>query len=146
MISACSNGGSGGDSGDGDVNTPAETLGTTNVVSNDFSFPAVSESADGMQVTIPEGPLPDFPARRALSSEGTGDTITFGDPVVLKYNMYSWTTGELVESTDNFDEALAISAGAAQGVPEYLSNSVLGRKVGDRLQVIFNAEMLLPLS
>ena len=47
----------------------------------------------------------------------------------------------MVESTDNFDEALAISAGAAQGVPEYLSNSVLGRKVGDRLQVIFNAEM-----
>lgn len=55
--------------------------------------------------------------------------------------MYSWATGELVESTDEFDEAMTDNAGAQSGVPAYLSNSVLGRNVGDRLQVVFQPGM-----
>lgn len=144
LVTACSNGGSGGASvgGDSDTdnNTTVETLGTRTILSNDFDFPQVTEVADGFQVTIPEGPLPDFPARRVLSA-GTGNAITFGDPVVLKYSMYSWATGALVESSDDFDEAVTIVAGATDGVPEYLSSSVLGRNVGDRLEIIFEAGM-----
>ena len=55
--------------------------------------------------------------------------------------MYSWSTGELVESTDSFDEPVTLRAGVNEGVPEYLSNSLLGRNVGDRLQLVFETGM-----
>jgi len=47
----------------------------------------------------------------------------------------------LVESTDDFDEPVTIRAGVTEGVPEFLSHSLLGRKIGDRIQVIFEEGM-----
>lgn len=55
--------------------------------------------------------------------------------------MYSWTSGELVETTDAFDEPITIEAGVTEGVPDYLSKSLLGRNLGDRIQVVFEAGM-----
>ncbi len=136
LLSACGGSSSGGSSvGDGTVSG-----GSTEIISNDFSFPTVGEANGVVSVAIPNGPMPAFPARRMLSA-GAGNAIEFGDPVVVKYNMYSWATGELVESTDNFDEPVTIRAGLSQGIPDYLSNSLLGRNVGDRLQVVFQAGM-----
>lgn len=142
FLGACSNGGSGGSSSGADevTDTTAETLGSTTIVQNDFSFPEVAEANGGFELTIPDGPAPEFPARRELAA-GTGSTIGFGDPVVLKYSMFSWSTGELVESTDDFDQAFSVDAGLSQGIPEYLSSSLPGRNVGDRLQLVFNAGM-----
>jgi len=87
-----------------------------------------------------ESPLPTFSARRTLSS-GTGSTVQFGDPVVLRYTMYNWSMGELIENTDTFDEPVAIQAGVTSGVPDFLSKSLLGRNIGDRIQVIFEPGM-----
>lgn len=96
VLSGCSNGGSGGSGatggGDDVTDTQAETFGSTTIISNDFSFPVVAETADGFEVTIPEGLLPDFPARRTLSA-GTGNAITFGDPICL---CTTCTAGRLV--------------------------------------------------
>lgn len=133
LLSACGGGGSGG-------SNSSNSMSGGEIVSNDFAFPEVAEANGVVNVEIPSGPKPAFPARRTLSAGG-GNTIAFGDPVVLKYNMYSWSTGELVESTDNFDEPLTIRAGLTEGIPDYLTNSLLGRKIGDRLQVIFQAGM-----
>ena len=98
------------------------------------------ENNGTVNIDVPTGPLPTFSARRTLS-KGTGSTIGFGDPVVLRYSMYSWSTGELVETTDVLDEPVTIQAGVSEGVPDYLSKSLLGRNVGDKIQVVFESEM-----
>ncbi len=126
---------------------PAETQAATTppvptaaLMANDFSFPAVTEANGTVSVEAPSGPLPTFSARRLLTS-GTGSTIGFGDPVVLRYSMYSWSSGELVETTDAFDEPITIEAGVTEGVPDYLTKSLLGRNLGDKIQVVFEAGM-----
>lgn len=125
VLGAC--GGSSGDSG-----------AAANIESNIFNFPAEDVAGNGIEK--PEGNAPEFSARRTLS-KGTGSPIEFGEPVVLQYRMYSWSTGELVESTDTLDEPLTIRAGITNGVPEYLTKSLLGRQVGDTLQLVFEREM-----
>lgn len=129
LMSAC--GGSSGDSSAGPNGT---------IISNDFTFPTVANIEQRAGVEKPIGPAPEFSARRTLS-EGAGDPIGFGEPVVLNYNMYSWATGELVDSTDTLDEPLTVRAGVTNGVPEYLTKSLLGRQVGETLQLVFKQDM-----
>ncbi len=129
LLSAC--GGSSGDSNSGPNGT---------IVSNDFSFPTVSDIEQRAGLEKPTGSAPQFSARRTLS-KGTGNPIEFGEPVVLNYNMYSWASGELVDSTDTLDEPLTVRAGVTNGVPEYLTKSLLGRQIGDTLQLVFKQDM-----
>ena len=136
LVLASCGGGSGGDSGSPSVTPEVNKP----MVANDFTFPEVSEADGQISVNIPEGPVPDFSARRTLAS-GTGELIEYGDPVVLNYKMFSWSTGDLVESSDTLDEAVALQAGVTAGVPEYLSKSLLGRNIGDKLQIVFQREM-----
>ncbi len=111
------------------------------IIDNDFQFPTVNNSAQGVSVDIPDGAVPAFSARRTITA-GSGNAIEFGDPVVLKYDMFSWTTGEKVESSEDFDEAFTVLAGVADGgVPEYLAKSLLGRKIGDTMEIVFEAGM-----
>lgn len=138
VLSACSSGSSGG-SGSGDE-TVTETAAP--VLQSGFAFPDV-QLVDGDSVgtvTVPGGDLPVFSARRTLSA-GTGDVVAFGDPVQLKYSMYSWTSGALVESTNDFDEAIIINAGVTEGVPAFLSSTVLGRNKGETVQIVYEAGM-----
>lgn len=128
VLSAC-----GGSSGDTSSSSELE-------FSSDFAFPAVTDTGDGAGIEVPEGPAPEFSDRRTVS-KGAGNVIKFGDPVVLKYNMYSWSTGELVDSTDTLDEPLTILAGVTNGVPDYLTKSLLGRQVGETIQVVFERNM-----
>lgn len=129
LLSAC--GGGGGSSSDG----------ASGVIANsDFSFPDVSQVGNRFTISSPEGAAPTFSARRTLEA-GSGNTIEFSNPVVLRYDMFSWNTGELVESTDDLDEPLTIRAGVTEGVPEFLSHSLLGRKIGDKIQIIFEEGM-----
>lgn len=104
----------------------------------DFNFPEVVNTNGSITMTIPNGPAPSYPARREISSGG-GQTIQFGDPVSLKYDMFSWSTGELVESSSQFEEAHVVKAGMSESfpVPEILSQSLLGRSLGDTLQIVF---------
>ncbi len=131
-LAACGGSSSGGDS------NPAESVATTPLVSNDFRFPTVTQSANQIRVDIPEGALPEFSARRTINN-GTGTTLEFGDPVVLKYEMYSWSTGEMVETSADLEEAFTVRAGVADGVPEFLAESLLGRNIGDRVEIVFKA-------
>lgn len=84
--------------------------------------------------------MPAFSARKTLQS-GTGSTVEFGDPVVVAYTMFNWSQGSLVESTAEFEDPLTIRAGIAEGVPDYLSKSLVGRNIGDKLEVVFEAGM-----
>jgi len=47
----------------------------------------------------------------------------------------------LVETTDSFDEAVSVRAGVTEGIPDYLSKSLLGRNIGDKMQIIFKSGM-----
>jgi len=134
LLSAC--GGSGGSSVGSNAGNGA---GSSTIISNDFTFPAVA-AANGMLSEVPTGSKPAFPARRMLSA-GSGSAVEYGDPVVLSYNMYSWSTGELVESTADFEEPVTVQAGVTEGIPDYLSNSLLGRNIGDKMQIIFQPGM-----
>lgn len=102
-----------------------------------FSFPSIDAEGGEMMMTIPNGPLPTFPARRTVAN-GTGQTIEFGDAVTLKYDMFAWSNGELVESSNSFEEAHTVRAGVSDDfpIPEYLAKSLLGRRIGDTVQVV----------
>ena len=107
---------------------------------SDFNFPEVVARNGTMTLTIPDGPLPDQSARRSLSAGG-GPSIEFGDAVVLKYDMFSWTTGELVESSSQLEGPYAVKAGVSDNIPEYLAKSLLGRALGEKVQIVFPAGM-----
>jgi len=116
------------------------TVSSNRLADNGFAFPSVSEVNGDFSITTPKGEAPSFSARRTLEA-GAGSTVEFNDPVVLRYQMFSWSTGEQVENTDNFDEPVTIRAGVNEGVPEYLSHSLLGRKIGEKIQIIFKEGM-----
>ncbi len=103
----------------------------------DFSFPEISNDSGSVSMTIPAGPLPTFAARRTVSTGG-GQTIGYGDSVILKYDMFAWSNGELVDSSSLFDEAHTVKAGVSDEypIPEYLASSLLGRSLGDTVQVV----------
>lgn len=119
------------------VTNPAQS---NELVSNNFTFPDVSEIGSDVQITTPSGPAPEFSTSRILKS-GQGNLIGFGDPVVLKYKMYSWSSGELVENSDNLEDPVTVRAGLIGGVPQFLSQSLLGRRISDQLQVVFASGM-----
>lgn len=142
LVSGCNSGNSSGASvaQEEQVTTPQPTTQAQPLADNDFTFPAITETNGSVVVAVPEGPLPTFSARRTLSN-GTGSVVSFGDPVVVRYSMYSWSSGELVETTDAFDEPITVQAGVTEGIPDYLSKSLLGRNIGDQLQLVFEAGM-----
>jgi len=124
------------------VNSASKLSGGTNVPSGgDFSFPEIVSENGGFSMSIPSGQPPEFPARRTVAS-GNGQIVKFGDPVSLKYDMFSWTTGELVESSSQFDEAHIVKSGVSDGVPvpDYVAKSLLGRSLGDTIQIVLPAE------
>jgi hypothetical protein len=106
----------------------------------DFDFPLTVLDDGTMTMSIPAGPAPEFGARRTLS-DGAGTKIGFGDPVILNYDMFQWSTGELVESSAQYAESYTVLAGKSDDfpIPEYLSRSLLGRSLGDKIQVILPA-------
>lgn len=111
---------------------------------NDFSFPDVmNKKADGNAdwvLVIKDEPIPNQSSRRELIS-GTGVAVKMGDAVTIRYDMFSWSTGELVDSTQNLEQKnLTVTAGdlaTGNPVPIELNNALLNRKEGTRLQVIF---------
>lgn len=138
IIGGCDSGGGGGDTGAAATQQPAIQAATP--VANDFKFPAVANVNGNYSVTIPGGPAPTFSARRTIE-KGNGSIIEFGDTVVLNYSMFSWSTGELIESSDTLDEPIAVRAGITEGIPQYMTKSLLGRSLGDKLQIIFERGM-----
>lgn len=119
----------------------AVKAGTSNGDSDvEFDFPEIAPVAGGLSITIPDGALPAFGARRTLIN-GNGPSIEFGDAVVLKYDMFSWTNGALVESSSQLDGPYAVRAGVSDNIPEYLAKSLLGRRLGETVQVVFPVGM-----
>ena len=111
--------------------------GITRKSGRDFVFPEIVSQDGSVSMTIPAGPLPAFPARRTVI-QGAGQTVEFGDPVTLKYDMFAWSDGELVESSSLFDEAHIVRGGVSDDfpIPDYLAKSLLGRSLGDTIQVV----------
>lgn len=121
----------------GDIVTPDGISQT----GNDFSFPDLLNKGDGSWVmVIKDEPIPNKPSRRELVT-GEGEVAELGDTVAIRYDMFSWSTGELVDSTRNSDaQSLDVVIGdlvSGNMVPAELNNALLNRTQGTRLQVIF---------
>lgn len=104
---------------------------------NDYDFPQVELTDAGLVMVIPDAPVPGRSSRRLLAA-GSGAEVRRGDDVQLRYDMYSWSTGALVESSDAaLGGDLAVTLGdRIRQIPEYLEKSLLGRKLGSRVQVV----------
>ena len=111
--------------------------GEVTTTGSDYSLPAVTNTNGTFSMSIPNGPAPAIPARRKVAS-GDGATLNFGDPVVLKYDMFSWNTGALVDSSAQYDEAYTVKSGVSDElpIPDYLAKSLTGRALGDTIQVV----------
>lgn len=123
------------------VSSASKFSGGSNLRSgSDFSFPEIVEQDGAITMTIPNGKVPVFPARRTVLS-GSGPVVEFGDAVTLKYDMFSWSTGELVESSSQYEEAHIVKGGNSDNypIPDYLAKSLLGRSLGDTIQVVLPA-------
>ena len=150
LVTGCDSGGSGGSATAPEVLNPIDVSqasivteaskasgGVVTRSATDFSFPAVSAVNGAVSMTIPNSPPPKVAARRTLTS-GNGQKIGFSDTVILKYDMFSWEGGELVESSSQFESAPTVKGGISDNsaLPEYLAKSLLGRSIGDTVQVI----------
>lgn len=149
LLTAC--GGSSGDGGSAPATETQIDLADASIISSaskfsggsnlrsggDFSFPEIVNQNGTMTMTIPNGKAPLFPARRTIAN-GNGPVVQFGDPVSLKYDMFSWNTGELVESSAQYEEAHVVKGGVSDSfpIPDYLAKSLLGRSLGDTIQVV----------
>lgn len=153
LVTGCDGGGSGGstqipqeliqiDVSQASIVTTATKIsgGAVTRTANDFSFPSVDTQNGNFSMTIPNSPPPEVAARRTVASSG-GQKIGFGDTVILKYDMFSWAGGSLVESSSQFETAPAFEGGVSDNsvLPEYLAKSLLGRSIGDTVQVILPA-------
>lgn len=122
------------------VTSATKTFGGTEQSDGGFKFPEITTMNGEVHMAIPAGSTPKFAARRTVEA-GNGQTVSFGDPVILKYDMFKWSTGELVESSSEFDESHTILAGNPDNfpIPSYLAESFLGRKNGDKVQIVLPA-------
>lgn len=109
---------------------------------NDFSFPdLVSNPSTGEDVLVISNELlPEQASQRELT-KGTGAAARMGDIVTIRYDMFSWSTGELVDSSHRLEEqSLKVTLGdlvSGNPVPMELNNALLNRTEGTRLQVVF---------
>jgi len=117
--------------------TPASAASS---VSNNYEFPNLVDSGAGYDMTIPNGSLPAFSNRRTIEA-GNGSTVGYGDTVSIKYDMFSWSTGEMVESTNQLGGNMELQLTDNAAIPAYLKESILGRNVGEKMQVVFEASM-----
>ena len=61
-----------------------------------------------------------------------------GSKINLRYDMYSWSTGELVDSSSlHSGGVLPLTLGGAERrIPGFVEQSLLGRTAGSRVQVV----------
>lgn len=104
-----------------------------------FVFPEVLSNDNGEAViVIDDVPIPKHSARRELT-HGAGKVGRAGDHVHFHYDMFSWSTGEMIESTYAFDGPLKVILGNTQHsiqIPLDLHNALLNRAEGTKMQVI----------
>lgn len=106
-----------------------------------FQFPEVVKNDNGDWVmVIGDQPIPNRSVRREVS-RGKGAVGRAGDTIHFRYDMFSWATGELIESSNDMGgKPLVLTLGDfTQGVqvPNYLHNALLNRAEGTKLQVVF---------
>ncbi len=79
-------------------------------------------------------------ASSEVAETGTGPPVGVGDAIYLAWEMMSFGTGEIVESTEAFGGPVQIVVGA-KSVPAALEEALIGQTVGTRLHVEFPAGM-----
>lgn len=101
-----------------------------------YDLPGLVGNVGSMTMTIPANPAPSVSARRTQSAIG-GQAIAMGDPVILNYDMFAWSDGSLIDTSSLQTEAVSVKAGSAlSGVPQAVTNALLGRSIGDVVQVV----------
>lgn len=104
---------------------------------NDYAFPEVHGGPDGTVLTIGAEPVPGVSSRRLLEA-GSGPLVRSGDLVAVSYDLFSWSTGERVESsTSAVGGPLQTRLGTPDSVlPDYVDRSLQDRTLGSRVQVV----------
>lgn len=107
---------------------------------DDYRFPAVVESDTGDWVmVIGDEPVPSRSSRRELL-HGDGAVAEVGDTIRYRFDVFSWATGELVDSSRDLpDQSAQLTLGKLVGpnkVPTVLHNALLNRTAGSRIQVV----------
>ena len=131
--------------GEGALVSQAEKLGEARLADeysprdDDYDFPAIHVSENGeVSMQIPDAALPSRSSKRALFM-GQGPRVKDGHLVALRYDVFRWSTGELVESHwPGGEEGLGYVVGGDNpaALPAYLEKALLGRPLGSRVQVI----------
>ena len=106
---------------------------------DDYDFPEVVETDAGIVLSIPDAPVPSRSSRRLLK-EGNGAYVSIGSTVNLTYDMFSWSTGKLVDSSRFASgEPFIYTLGSRQNpmeIPNALQKAISGRTSGSRVQII----------
>lgn len=154
---------------EGDAITRVLKVGNTDAASDDsvygddYALPTVIRQDDGsMALMINDAPLPSMSSRQELEPGEGGRITRIGDRVQFRFDMFSWSTGELVASThqmalrgdvstapvtpnpEGTDSALVITLGDrvdGTQVPLVLHNALLNRREKAKLQVVFERRM-----
>ncbi|WP_163836084.1 hypothetical protein [Spartinivicinus ruber] len=115
-----------------------------------YSFPEIIDLGNNEYTLASIGEaLPGISKYRKVNSQENNASlhtrVNIGDTVAIKYNMYSWKSGKKVESTqDQFGGPLELVVGSKKGqvtIPKFLNNTIMGSRVGERYQVVFETGM-----
>lgn len=113
-----------------------QTGGNDSIVRGNFNLPPLAGALGNMTMTIPANPTPEFSARRTAVANN-GQQILMGDPVIIRYDMFSWADGRLIDTSERQTAALTVRAGIIDGsAPDYVAEAVLGRNIGDTVQIV----------
>ena len=110
---------------------------------DDFRFPSLVNTGTGLEMTIPAGDLPSRSARRYVL-QGSGQLVGLGDTIELEYEIYSWNTGVLIGSSNEYAINLSVELGKNNILPPYVEQSLLGRTTGSQIQVIVESGEFVP--
>lgn len=104
---------------------------------NDYDFPEVTAGPDGLVLTISDAPVPGVSSRRLLEA-GQGELVTNGDTIGVSYDLFSWSTGQRVESsTTSVGGPLRVRLGSRDSqLPAYVDRSLQDRPMGSQVQVV----------
>ncbi len=123
----------------------------------EFDMPALQPDGKGgyFVYAAKNGNFPAVPAARVLHSDeqyGLPEAdqppkLEVGDAVSLRWKMYGLRSGELVEDSDTLftqEPAVIVLGGGLGGtaeVPDEVHDALLGQRIGDKIQVLFQYQM-----
>lgn len=98
-----------------------------------FAMPQLRDEASGLALVIPADRIP-AQSRAVLLQRGSGSVPQLGERVTVHYDMFSWSTGALI---DQVPAPITLWTGTAHPqVPDYLEQAIDHQPYGSQLLVV----------